>query len=372
VAPGTLNTNSIILVNNRARLLLNHTLSAYTLAPSITGAGLVEARNGTTILTGTASNVGVLVTGGTLLVNGSNIGAFAVTGGTLGGGGTIGAPTMTGGTLSPGNSIGTLGVQGNLSLSAATTYMVEVDPNGADRTNVAGTATLGGARVSATYASGSYVTRRHTIVSATGGVSGTFSSLVNTNLPVNFTPSLAYDANNAFLDLTLNFTPPSAPSFGNKLNSNQRNVGNALVNSFNAAGGIPLAFGALNAQGLTIVSGEAATGAQQSTIDAMNQFSSMLTDPIMRGRGMTAPGAGASGYADEDEALAYAAKRKGRSAADQDAFAKMAVKAPPRAPIERRWSVWGCRLWRYAVDRRQRRGRNREHIVARLWRRGRL
>ena len=170
-------------------------------------------------------------------------------GGTLGGTGTVGNTTINGGTLAPGNSIGTINVQGNLMFTAASTYLVEIDPNTSDRTNVTGTATLGGATVSAIYANGSYVSRRYTILNAAGGVSGTFNSLVNTNLPANFTPSLSYDANNAYLDLTLNFTPPSAPNFGNGLNGNQRSVANALINSFNTAGGIPLVFGTLTPQG---------------------------------------------------------------------------------------------------------------------------
>ena len=57
----------------------------------------------------------------------------------------------------PGNSIGTINVQGNLVFTAASTYLVEIDPNTSDRTNVTGTATLGGATVSAIYATGSYV-----------------------------------------------------------------------------------------------------------------------------------------------------------------------------------------------------------------------
>ena len=64
-------------------------------------------------------------------------------GGTLGGNGTVGNTTINGGTLAPGNSIGLLTVQGNLVLTAASTYMVEVSPANADRTNVTGTATLG-------------------------------------------------------------------------------------------------------------------------------------------------------------------------------------------------------------------------------------
>ena len=38
-----------------------------------------------------------------------------------------------------------------------------------------------------------------------GGVSGTFAPVVNRNLPPDFDDSLSYDANDAYLDLTLNF-----------------------------------------------------------------------------------------------------------------------------------------------------------------------
>ena len=65
-------------------------------------------------------------------------------GGTLGGTGTVGNTTINGGTLAPGNSIGTLTVEGNLVFAAAATYLVEVSPTTADRTNVTGTATLAG------------------------------------------------------------------------------------------------------------------------------------------------------------------------------------------------------------------------------------
>ena len=150
---------------------------------------LVEA--GTTSLTANNTYSGnTTVNGGTLLVNGSiaNSNTTVNAGGTLGGTGIVGNTTINGGTLAPGNSIGTLTVQGNLVFTAASTYMVEVDRQPApDRTNVTGTATLGGATVSANFATGSYVAKRYTILNATGGVSGTFNALVNTNLPANFT-----------------------------------------------------------------------------------------------------------------------------------------------------------------------------------------
>ena len=72
-------------------------------------------------------------------------------------------------------------------------------------------------------------------------MSGTFASLVdNTNLPANFTSSLSYDANDAYLNVRLGYTTPSG------LNANQQAVANTLTNFFNAAGGIPLVFGTLS------------------------------------------------------------------------------------------------------------------------------
>ena len=96
-----------------------------------------------------------------------------------------------------------------------------------------------------------------------------------------FPASLSYDANNAYLNLVLNFI--AAPNGG--LNQNQQNVANALVNFFNTNGGIPLVFGGLTPAGLTQTSGETATGSQQTTFDAMNLFMGLLTDPFIAGRG---------------------------------------------------------------------------------------
>ena len=80
-----------------------------------------------------------------------------------------------------------LTVQGNLVFMAASSYMVEVSPDNADRTNVTGIATLGGATVNAHFAAGSYIARQYTILNATGGLGGsTFNALANTDLPANF------------------------------------------------------------------------------------------------------------------------------------------------------------------------------------------
>src|SRR5690349_4158852 len=92
----------------------------------------------------------------------------------------------------------------------------------------------------------------------------------------------------------------------------------------------------LTPTGLTQVSGELATGSQQTTFDAMNQFMGVMSDPFVAGRGDgVRAGGGATGYA--DEANAYAAKRK-----PNDALAAIYTKAPPVVPFEQRWSTWAA------------------------------
>lgn len=282
------------------------------------------------------------VTAGTLSVNGSiaNSAVNVAAAGTLGGTGTVGTTTITGGKLAPGNSIGTLNVNGNLTLNAAAAYLLEVNPTTSDRVNVTGVATLGGASVNATYAAGSYISKQYTIVNATGGVSGTFGTLTNTNLPANFTSSLSYDANNAYLNLVLNFAGgggggAGAPVF-TPLNQNQRAVANALVSYFNRTGGIPTVFGTLSSSGLMQSDGETATGSQQTTFNAMNQFLGLITDPFITGRGDPIAGGGTpSAYADEAQALAYAGRSR-----PNDALGAIYTKAPRVVPFQPGWSTW--------------------------------
>ena len=259
-------------------------------AGTIAGAGgFAKIGTGLQVLSGISSYSGATtVTGGILSVDGSIASSSLVTvarGGVLAGTGTVGHTLVNaGGALSPGNSIGTLTVKGDLTFAAGSTYAVEVSPHGSDRVIVSGTAMLG-ATLAASYAPGAYVSKRYTVLSA-GSVSGTFSGPVNTNLPASFTTALAYDATGAYLDLTLNYVPPgpTAPNYGAGLTVNQANVANALVTSFNAAGGIPLVFGGLTASGLSGASGEAATGILTATVGVMSRFLNLMTDPYSNGR----------------------------------------------------------------------------------------
>jgi uncharacterized protein with beta-barrel porin domain len=269
------------------------------------------------------------VLGGTLAVNGVINGLVTVNaGGTLGGTGTIDDVLVNGGALAPGNSIGTINVAGSLTFTTASSYMVEISGASSDLTVVTGVATLGGATV-VVIPSGT-VTKQYTILTATGGVSGTFNPVVSS--ASNLNASLSYDFNNVYLNLSL--------GYGGGLNVNQQNVANALTNFFNTTGGLPVGFASLSPAGLTQVAGELATGSQQATFDAMNLFLSLMSDPFVAGRSSGFGGnAGAVPFA-EESALGYAAKKRG---AARDAFAKFPTKADVARNdlFDQRWSVWG-------------------------------
>ena len=327
---------------------------ALTFAGSISGHGAVEQTgSGTTILTGTNSYTGATnIDAGTLEVNGSIAASSRVTvneGATLSGIGIVDPATttiMAGGTLAPGNAAnpaGVLTITGNLAFQSAAIYRVAVASSVSSSINVTGSATLGGATVNAVFGGGSYVNRLYSILTAGGGVSGTFApGVVNINLPSGFRTNLSYDATHAYLNVSLDLMQGSSTGSGagastgsgGRMSGNQQAVDNAMMNSFNANGGIPMVYGMLSAAGLTQASGELATGSQQVTFDAMSQFMDLLTDPFMsRAGGGAEPAYSASVYTEEGEG-ADARKRT------DDAFA-MFAKAPPRA-FEPRWSVWGA------------------------------
>jgi outer membrane autotransporter protein len=313
----------------------DNTNTTFSGAISGTG-GVVKQGTGTFTLTGVSSYTGPTnINAGTLVVNGAlTSSVFVNAGGTLKGTGSIGGLTVgNGGALSPGNSIGTLTVQGNLVMAAAAAYIVEVSSSNADRTNVAGTASLGGT-VQATFLSGT-VARAYTILSAAGGLGGTtFGTLTTINLPANFTPNLSYTATDVILNLTATLGAPG-------LSINQSNVANALNAFFNNGGALPPGFvsifgltGGNLANALTLLSGEAATGGQQAAFQLTNQFLGIMLDPFVDGRSSSAgTGGPALGFAPEREEL------------PEDialAYSKI-LKAPPKpATFDQRWSVWGA------------------------------
>ncbi len=194
------------------------------LAKSGTGALVLNGQNtytGTTRVDG-----GWLVVGDADHADASLVGTVSLgSGGHIGGAGTLGTLALdNGAVLAPGNSIGTLKVAGDLSFSSGSVFQVEIDASGAgDRVEVGGTATLGGATVDIAKAVGSYgVGQRYTILTAAGGVSGTFGNLTQ-NLPF-LDLTLAYDPDAVHLDVLRN-----TASFDSIAQTgNQRSTANAV------------------------------------------------------------------------------------------------------------------------------------------------
>jgi T5SS/PEP-CTERM-associated repeat protein/autotransporter-associated beta strand protein len=370
-APGTLTAPSVAFGAGTGTLNFNHTSTNYVFAPAISGNGSVNVLAGATTLTANNTYTGPTnVSGGSLIVDGS-IAASSLTtvnsGAALLGSGTVGTTQVNaGGFLVPGplGTPGTMTVSGNLAFQSGALYVVQVNPTTASITNVSGSASLAGS-VGAIFAPGTYMVNSYPILTAGGGLTGTFNALATSGLPPDFQTSLSYTANTAFLNLRAQLVPeptpptptpptptptppgpvpplpvspaPPLPTF----TVNELNVGHAIDNFFNNGGALPPAFVSLfNLTGnnlttaLDQLSGEAATGAQKVAFQLTDQFLNLMLDPFVDGRsGVGGADHPALGFAPErdntppDIALAYASVLKG-----------------PRVPAplyEPRWTVWG-------------------------------
>jgi uncharacterized protein with beta-barrel porin domain len=287
----------------------------------------------------TVNNFGTVI-GNVVLGTGTN--AFNnMAGGLFNSGATVnlgaGNTLTNAGTLSPGGAgvIGTTALTGNLVQTGTGIFLTDINIAGAasDRINVSGTANLAGA-VQLQVSNLTFAPWQQTVLSAAGGTT-------NNGLTLLASPALQAqlvypNATDVVVKSTgLNFVVPG-------LNNNQTAVANALNGAAHADGlGGPVFNFLLNGVNtlpgynlaLNQLTGEAATGSQQTTFDAMNMFIGMMLDPFNRST-TPAPGSGgASGYASE----AYASTQNASAA--RDAYA-MFTKAPLAQTYDPRWSVW--------------------------------
>jgi uncharacterized protein with beta-barrel porin domain len=247
------------------------------------------------------------------------------------------------GTLSPGG-VGvtqTTALSGNLVQTATGIFLTDINVAGAtfDRINVSGTANLAGSvRLQASNLT--FAPWQQTVLSAAGGTT-------NNGLALLASPALQAqlvypNSTDVVVKSTgLNFVVPG-------LNNNQTSLANALNGAAHTYGfGGPVINFLLNGVtsipgyelALSQLSGEGATGTQQATFDAMNNFMGTMLDPFNRGPAST-PG-GANGYASEGDASANAADGSKRTSTERNAYAAMYTKAPPQ-DFEARWSVWAA------------------------------
>ena len=293
---GTLGTGNVV---NNGTLAFNRS-DAVGYDGAISGTGAVnQIGAGTTTLTGASTYAGpTTISAGRLSINGSITGDVTVgAGGNLGGNGVITGSVTNNGIVAPGNSIGTLAVNGSFTQAAGGTYQVEVNAAGqSDRiavTGAPGTATLNGGTVAVQAASGNYgKSTTYTILSASGGVSGTYS-----NVTSNFaflTPSLSYDADDVFLTLLL---AGNAFALGAQT-PNQRAVGAVLdLSSGTATGDFATVLDALaglgTAQGpaaLDALSGQQYAGFGTANVASGLLFMNAVGQQMSAARGATGGG----------------------------------------------------------------------------------
>jgi len=233
---GTVMLEGIIALN---KPYINEPGSTYIISPL-----------STVTITGGETNSGTMDVNGTLTGNLTNN-----AGGTVGGTGTITGNLANNGMVNPGNSIGTLTIKGNYSQSSQGKLLIEVASTSSnDVLAITGSADLNGALQ--TSWSGGYTpainTKFGTILTASSGVAGQFSSLLT-----NITPTLLfkprYDVSNqVYLVVERDYANQNLLPY---LSPNQRAIASMLNSVGNNATGdlntVLTALDALPSYGLT-------------------------------------------------------------------------------------------------------------------------
>ena len=168
-------------------------------------------------------------------------------------------------------------ISGTFVQTSAGTLSLRVGPNGsADSLQVTGVARLAG--TAQTVFQPGILSTHYTLLRATGGLSGTFDSLMTQNKPSFLTASLTYSATDVLL--SLQSTMSSTPG----LNGNQTAVSHVLDANFNSGAGLAAMPGVLTLttaqlpQALSVLSGDSTSVTQTAALTTGGLFASMLTE----------------------------------------------------------------------------------------------
>ena len=169
-------------------------------------------------------------------------------------------------------------VSGTFAQTSMGTLALRVAPNGvADQLVVSGVARLAGT-MQTVFQPGSGLSKSYNLVTATGGLTGTFNTLSTQNLPVFLSASLGYSSNNVTLNLQSSLSSLSG------LGSNQSAVGQALDGAFNNGSGLNAVSGLYGLSAgqigyaLTVLSGSNASVGQSNAVIAGGQFATLLAN----------------------------------------------------------------------------------------------
>jgi subtilase-type serine protease len=169
-------------------------------------------------------------------------------------------------------------ISGTFAQTSMGTLSLRVAPNGvADQLVVNGVARLAGT-MQTVFQPGTGFSKSYNLVTATGGLTGTFSTLSTENLPAFLSASLAYGGTNVTLNLQSSLG--TLPALG----TNQIAVGQALDGAFNSGSGLNAMPGlySLTANNvgyaLTVLSGSNASVGQSNAVIAGGQFATLLAN----------------------------------------------------------------------------------------------
>jgi outer membrane autotransporter protein len=208
-----------------------------TYAGVISGVGGVEVSGlGTTTFSSDNIYTGgtTIDNSGTLIVAGSILGNVSINnGGTLMGSGTVGATTVNaGGTIAPGHVGSPLTINGNFVQGGGSTYTAEVNATGSDKIAVNGTAQIGTAtKLNLNIDPGTLTVGKHyELLSATGGLTGQYATVLTPPLTQNILFTEQYGANNLLLVVNSNLSSSA-------LSSNQLAIASVFDRSSGTATG---------------------------------------------------------------------------------------------------------------------------------------